>query len=143
MKRLPILCVAGLIALAGCGGSDDDSSGDTGAGTGAATTETTETTTSAGGAGGSLSLKADQSQLKYDKSTLSASAGKVTITMENPSPLSHNVAIEGNGVDEEGEVVGQGGTSTVTADLKAGSYTFYCSVDGHEAAGMKGTLTVK
>ena len=24
-----------------------------------------------------------------------------------------------------------------------GRYTFYCSVDGHEAAGMKGTLTVK
>ena len=42
-----------------------------------------------------------------------------------------------------GAVVGQGGTSTVTAKLKPGTYTFYCSVDGHEAAGMKGTLTVK
>ena len=36
-----------------------------------------------------------------------------------------------------------GGTSTIDiANLKAGTYTFYCSVPGHEAAGMKGTLTV-
>jgi uncharacterized cupredoxin-like copper-binding protein len=27
--------------------------------------------------------------------------------------------------------------------LKPGSYEFYCQVPGHEAAGMKGTLTVK
>ena len=35
-----------------------------------------------------------------------------------------------------------GGTSKVTADLKPGKYEFYCSVPGHEQAGMKGTLTV-
>jgi uncharacterized cupredoxin-like copper-binding protein len=28
-------------------------------------------------------------------------------------------------------------------DVKAGTYTFFCSVPGHEQAGMKGTLTVK
>ena len=39
--------------------------------------------------------------------------------------------------------ISDGGTSTVTENLKPGTYTFYCSVDGHEAAGMKGTLTVK
>jgi uncharacterized cupredoxin-like copper-binding protein len=39
--------------------------------------------------------------------------------------------------------VTNGGTSTVTADLKPGMYTFYCSVDAHRAAGMHGTLTVK
>jgi uncharacterized cupredoxin-like copper-binding protein len=31
----------------------------------------------------------------------------------------------------------------VSTSLKPGSYTFYCTVDGHEAAGMKGTLTIK
>jgi len=30
----------------------------------------------------------------------------------------------------------------VTATLKKGRYEFYCSVPGHEQAGMKGTLTI-
>jgi uncharacterized cupredoxin-like copper-binding protein len=31
----------------------------------------------------------------------------------------------------------------VRATVKSGTYTFYCSVPGHEAGGMKGTLTVR
>jgi plastocyanin len=93
---------------------------------------------------GALQLAADPSgQLKFDKSTLQAKAGTVTIAMKNASPLDHNVSIEGGGVEEKGNVVKDGGTSTVKAQLKPGRYTFYCSVDGHEAAGMKGTLTVR
>ena len=30
----------------------------------------------------------------------------------------------------------------MTVTLKKGTYTFYCPVDGHEAAGMKGKLIV-
>ena len=93
---------------------------------------------------GALRLEADPSgQLKFDKSSLQAKAGTVTIAMKNPSPLDHDVSIEGRGVEEKGKVVKNGGTSTVKAELKPGRYTFYCSVDGHEAAGMKGTLTVR
>src|SRR5215216_5653207 len=136
MKRLSILGAVALLTLAACGGSDDDTSSDTGS---AATTSTGAS--SGGGGGQALTLAADQSQLKFDKSTLAAKAGKVTITMTNPSPLQHNIALKG-GVDETGDVVGQGGKSTVSADLKPGKYTFYCSVDGHEAAGMTGELDV-
>jgi uncharacterized cupredoxin-like copper-binding protein len=35
-----------------------------------------------------------------------------------------------------------GGSKTLTLTLKPGSYTFYCTVPGHRAAGMEGKLTV-
>jgi uncharacterized cupredoxin-like copper-binding protein len=46
-------------------------------------------------------------------------------------------------VSEKGEVVKNGGTSSLTADVKAGEYTFFCSVPGHRQGGMEGKLTVK
>ena len=36
-----------------------------------------------------------------------------------------------------------GDTETLTLNLPAGTYTFYCNVPGHRAAGMEGTLTVE
>ena len=93
---------------------------------------------------GALRLSADPTgNLKFDKSKLEARAGKVSIAMTNRSTVTHDVSLEGQGVDEHGKVVKGGGTSTVSAELKPGRYTFYCSVAGHRAAGMEGTLTVK
>lgn len=98
-----------------------------------------------GGKPTALELNADPSgATRFDKTTLTADAGQVTITMTNPSPVPHNVAIRGNGVDEEGDVVQGDGKSTVEATLEPGlSYEFYCSVPGHEQGGMKGTLNVR
>ena len=62
--------------------------------------------------------------------------------MPNKSPIQHNIALKGP-VTGAGPIVGSGGMSTFTANLKPGTYEFYCQVPGHEAAGMKGTLTVK
>jgi uncharacterized cupredoxin-like copper-binding protein len=96
------------------------------------------------GGGGAIPLAADPSgQLKFDKTALEAKAGTVTIAMKNASPVPHDVSIEGGGVDEKGKLVKDGGTSTVAAKLKPGSYTFYCSVPGHRQAGMQGKLTVR
>ena len=97
-----------------------------------------------GGTAKTLVISADPGgQLRFDKTELQAPAGTVRITMNNPSPVAHNVSIEGNGVDEEGDTVEKGGASEVEADLKPGSYMYYCSVPGHKEAGMEGTLTVK
>lgn len=92
-----------------------------------------------------LTLRAAPSgETKFDKTSLEAPAGTVTITMTNPSPVPHNVALRGNGVDEKGEVVQGDAKSVVQAKVQTGaSYEFYCSVPGHEQGGMKGTLTVK
>ena len=80
--------------------------------------------------------------LKYNKKVLKAKAGKVTIVMRNLAPLPHDIAIKGHGVNVKGKIVTMGKTSTVSAVLKKGRYEFYCSVPGHEAAGMKGTLII-
>ena len=94
--------------------------------------------------GAPLRLAADpDGALIFDKKALTADAGKVTIDMKNDSDVPHDVAINGEGVNEVGKDVTGGGTSTVTADLKPGEYAFYCAVPGHRQAGMEGTLTVR
>jgi uncharacterized cupredoxin-like copper-binding protein len=98
------------------------------------------------GHGQTLHLTANPSgKLEFSPMQLSAKAGKVTLVMKNPSSsgLQHGVAVEGNGVDKDSKIVGPGGTSTVTVNLKKGKYEFYCPFDGHKAAGMTGTLTVR
>ena len=139
-----LLCSLAIVA-AGCGG-DDNSSSSSSSGSGS-DTSTTEQSSGGGGGGGAaqtLKISADPGgALKFDKSSLTAKAGKVTIVMDNPSSLPHAVEIEGNGVEEAGDTVEEGGVSKATATVKAGSYEFYCPVDGHKQAGMKGTLTVQ
>jgi plastocyanin len=76
----------------------------------------------------------------FSASKAEAKPGEVTFRMPNKSPLPHDIALKGDG---KGPVVPQGKVSTFKANLKAGTYTFFCSVPGHEQAGMKGTLTVK
>ncbi len=74
-------------------------------------------------------LSAAKSGLKFNKSTIRAKAGKVTLSMSNPSSLPHAVGIKGKG---KGKTVTKGGTSTFSATLKKGTYTFYCPVGSHE-----------
>jgi plastocyanin len=151
------LAGAGVLA-AGCGGSDSSSGtgasaassggggGYGGGGSTAPPAQTTAGSTASASGGGALKLKAVESNgLSFDTKALTAKAGKVTITMTNPSGDSqpHAVAIEGNGADKDGKVVQPGGTSTVSLTLKPGKYTFYCPVPGHRQAGMEGTLTVQ
>jgi uncharacterized cupredoxin-like copper-binding protein len=97
-------------------------------------------------AGKTLRLSADPTgKPKFSTTKLTATHGKVTIMMMNPSGSGspHGIAVQGKGIDKDGKIAGPGRTSTVSATLKKGTYSFYCPVDGHKAAGMKGTLTVK
>jgi uncharacterized cupredoxin-like copper-binding protein len=90
-----------------------------------------------------VSIPTDPSgQLRFQDSSATAKAGKVTLLSKNDSPVPHDISIKGGGVDERGKEVQNGGTSKVAVDLKPGKYTFYCSVPGHEQGGMTGTLTV-
>ena len=92
---------------------------------------------------GTLDIPVAASGLAYKFADAEADAGSVTFNSKNPQTVDHDIAITGNGIDEKGEVVGEGGTSTFTADLTPGEYTFFCSVPGHREGGMEGKLTVK
>ena len=95
------------------------------------------------GPGGTLALAANPTQLLFDKKTLTSKPGKVTIDFNNPSAISHDVAIEQNGRQIAVSSLVAQGKATVSADLAPGTYTFLCTVPGHAQAGMQGTLTVK
>jgi len=97
----------------------------------------------AGGGASTLKLAADPSEIAYDTTSLSTKAGNVTIDFTNPAPIEHDVAIEEGGkILAKSETITDGKTS-VSVDLKPGSYTFLCTVPGHAEAGMEGTLTVR
>jgi len=147
VRRTVVLSVAlaALLVAAGCGGS---SSGSSSSSSTPASPATSSSTSSSGGTtakGETLSLEANsEGQLKYNKTSLTAKAGNVSIDFTNMASLSHNVTVESS----SGTVVGaipsfQGGTRTLSLNLKPGTYKFFCSVPGHRMAGMEGTLTVQ
>jgi plastocyanin len=141
LSLIALICALA-IPVAGCGGDDDDNGGSSGSG-GSTTKESTGGGGGGGGGGETLKISADPGgALKFDKSSLTAKAGKVTIVMDNPSDLPHAVEVEGKGVEVSGDTVTKGGVSKASANLKPGEYEFYCPVDGHKQAGMEGTLTV-
>jgi uncharacterized cupredoxin-like copper-binding protein len=140
------------LGLAACGGSSSSSSSSSSTAASSSTPATSSPATTstsapapAAAAHSALSLAANPSgQLKFTKTSLTAKAGKVTILFTNSSPLQHNLTIQQgtNGANVGATPTFQGGSKTLTVNLKPGTYTFYCTVPGHRAAGMVGTLTV-
>ena len=95
------------------------------------------------GGAGPVAIAADPSgQLSYDKKSLSAKAGAVKVDFANDSPVAHNVTIQQGSKNISATPTITQSKTSVTAQLKPGTYTFYCSVDAHRQAGMVGTLTV-
>ena len=132
--RHALTLVAALLMVmtaAACGGGSSGG-GSTGSGS----------STPPAGSGQVVYIPIAQSGFAFTKTTATASAGVVTLRAMNPQSVSHDISLKGNGIDVKGSQVSSGGVSQVTATLTAGAYEYYCSVPGHEQAGMKGTLTV-
>jgi plastocyanin len=143
MMVAAVVPLAAALLVAGCGSSSSSNSSSSSAGSKVKSTASTAKSNASAGRTTNLSLTADASgALKFNKKVLAGKSGTVMITMTNPSQVPHAIAVEGNGVDKKGSTVTGGGTSTVSASLKPGTYTFYCPVDAHKQAGMQGKLTV-
>jgi plastocyanin len=140
---LPAVLLAGTLALASCGSSSSSTSNSSSSTTSSSPAAAPSTTPAASGATQTLAAN-PEGLLKFDKSSLTARAGSVSIQFTNNASLPHNVTV----ASASGAVVGatatfSGGTKILALNLKPGTYKFYCSVPGHRAAGMEGTLTVQ
>jgi uncharacterized cupredoxin-like copper-binding protein len=131
------------IGAAGCGGDDnnDNGSASTPASTPAAPTTTTQAkTTPAAGGGGAVTVA--ESEFKLAPKDATAKAGTVTVTAKNDGQIVHDLEVEGNGVEKKTANLQPGSSGKLTLNLKPGKYEMYCSIDGHRASGMEGTITV-
>lgn len=114
------------------------------AATNPAATATVASTPNAGG-GQAVTIAAKNSNLKFDKDSIAATAGSVTISFNNAdSGIPHNIHVF-EGSDTKGKSVGQTELAsgpveqTLKLSLVAGVYYYQC--DAHPTT-MKGTLTV-
>jgi len=79
------------------------------------------------------------SELKFTLSKKAIAKGVTTFKVTNKGMLAHDFKIGG----KKTAMLKSGKTATLKVTLKAGKFAFLCTVPGHAAAGMKGTLTVK
>jgi plastocyanin len=133
MPRLAIAAttlVFGALGLAACGGG----------GGGSPEASTTTTTTAAA----AQTLKVSETEYKLTPAPLTIpKAGTYTIEATNDGQADHALNIEGNGLEEKrSDTISPGQSTSITVDLKAGTYRMYCPIDGHQKLGMVGKVIV-
>jgi plastocyanin len=74
----------------------------------------------------------------------SLKGGNYTFDVKNAGKISHDLAITGPGISgtQKTPLLSAGGTGKLTVALTAGTYTLFCTVPGHKAAGMVAKLSV-
>jgi uncharacterized cupredoxin-like copper-binding protein len=85
------------------------------------------------------SVTVTATEFKFKLSKTSVPHGSVTFTVVNKGKLAHDFKIAG----KKTPLIKPGKSAKLTVTLKAGKSAYLCTVAGHAAAGMKGTLTVK
>jgi uncharacterized cupredoxin-like copper-binding protein len=133
------------IGAAGCGSDDNNDNGSASAPAStpaAPTTSTQAKTTPAAGGGGGGTVTIAESEFKLAPKDATAKAGKVTVEAKNDGQIVHDLEVEGNGVEKKTANLEPGSSGKLALNLKPGKYEMYCSIDGHRASGMEGTITV-
>jgi plastocyanin len=97
-------------------------------------------TPAAGGEGGTEIDALDA--LQWSVSEVTVKPGD-TIMVKNAGVLEHDFVIDDLGINQVLDAGADAVAITIPENAAPGDYTFYCSIPGHEAAGMVGTLTVE
>jgi len=91
------------------------------------------------------SIKVTMTEFKFDPANITVPHGKAVFFLVNSGSTQHDMAIRdstGNRLAVS-ELVSAGDSVVFTINnVDAGTYTIFCTQQGHEASGMKGTLTV-
>ena len=98
-------------------------------GTGAGVTQATSVKVTAG----------KPTEFHFTLSKSSVAKGAVTFTITNKGKLEHDFKIGG----KTSKKIQPGKSTTLKVTLKSGKLKYLCTVPGHAAAGMRGTLSVK
>ena len=82
-------------------------------------------------------------EFSFNPASITVSAGEqLKITFRNDGNVIHNFKITELGVGTN--TIASGKTDSIEFTVSAsGTYTFFCSVPGHQVKGMEGTLTVQ
>lgn len=81
-------------------------------------------------------------EYRFEPADLTIDAGRpLVVAVENIGSIPHDLTVEDGGFKI---TVAKGATRRKTLTVgKAGTYELYCSLPGHDSAGMRGTLTVR
>lgn len=113
------------------------------AGCGSSTPGAASATAGAPGSGAPGVVKVRAFDFGFDPSSLTVPAGTVTFAVTNTGSLEHEFEVfRGDQVVDEVEGLVPGLSRQLSVTLEPGAYTYVCKIAGHEAAGMKGALTV-
>jgi uncharacterized cupredoxin-like copper-binding protein len=100
----------------------------------------TQGTTTAPAKPAATKVPVSEIEFKITLASTDLKAGEITFEVKNDGKIPHDLAIKGTA--DKTDLIPAGGTAELKVTLKAGKYELYCTVPGHEAAGMKLNITV-
>jgi len=100
----------------------------------------TKATTTAAPKPAATKVPVSETEFKITLASTNLKAGEITFQAKNDGKIPHDLAIKQTG--DKTKLIQPGGTAELKVTLKPGTYELYCTVPGHEAAGMRVNVTV-
>jgi plastocyanin len=135
----PVLGALGVVAAVTLGACAGDGGEKQSAGSTETSAPSIDAAPSTDAAATTLAVEAHD--ISLSPTDLRAAPGSVAVRYTNAGAIQHTLLIDGiSGFKLD--VASAGDVDTATVQLEPGTYTLYCDVPGHRAAGMEAQLTV-